>query len=218
MNKKLLATVLASTMLLGSMSVYGAVTVPETIGSSAYENASDIAGIEIPGTSKIEPVKINVILPTGLPVLLNPYGIDVPGQVLCPEVSILNKGNTAVKAILSKWKVEIENTDVATKPVLVAAKPLATSTKKEAFIYLQSNDGAGGTLPTEYTAATDKLKVVPAKVGDTVATVNYGTLAKDNGELKLQFQGNLSTNVAWTSADTIKISPTFKFEPTVVTP
>lgn len=216
MNKKLLATVLASTMVLGSMSVYAAPTAPALSGDATEVSGDALVttGQPINVTTKVESVTIKVALPTGVPILFNPYRIDGADQVLSTPFDITNNSDTAVKATLTKWTVKQNNPTAATAPTMALAPIDQTkSTKKEAFLWLQ---GAPTALPSDpFSAAKDKAKVVPAK--DAAVSVDYGSVAK-GGVFKFQFKGDLNDHVVWTSADTMIASPTFKFEPTYTAP
>lgn len=222
MNKKLLATVLASTMVLGSVSAYAAAE-PSTEASTLLSGeVGTISGQTITVETKMEPVLINVEVPTKISILFNPYEVDGLGQILSPINTIENKGGTAVKAMLTTWKINITSADTK-NPVTLATAPVVqkTSAKKEAFMILQTDQGGpDGIKPWDpLTSGKDKNVVVPAK--DSAVPVKYGTLENVLGTaktMKIQFQGNMSTNVVWEKTDTITAIPTFKFEPTVVTP
>lgn len=219
MNKKLLATVLASTMILGSMSV-SAATVPTA--TSGVINASGAAGTAdaskaIPVIAKMEPVVIDVELPAEMEILFNPYKLDITDQIASPIYTITNKGKTAVNATLTNWEVKIESGDTKL-PVTLATAPIATSsTKKEVFMVLQKG-GKSGEAPAGYTAdnvKADKSILVPAKVGTNAVSMAYGTLPSGSGTLQMQFQGEMNPKVVWLSGDKITAAPTFKFEPTI---
>lgn len=220
MNKKILATVLASTMVLGSVSAYAAVEVPTVSSGTVLVSgeAGTVSGSTINVKTSIAPVMINVTVPAEMEILFNPYLMDLDESVLSPEYKIKNAGATDVTATITNWNVTLPTgVTLATAPVVTK-----TSTKKEAFLLLQTQI-ADGSLPAfdPLKAPTNKNVIVPAKAG--AVNLSYGAIKKNDGtndgELKLQFQGNMSNKVVWTNADTIKAIPTFKFEPTVsVTP
>lgn len=213
MNKKLLATVLASTMVLGSMSAYAAVEVPSTEATAA---AASSVGVEnkITAEGEMVPVAINVDIPTKMPLLLNPYNVDNVGKVLSPVVTITNKGATAVEATLVKFETKLTSTDTKSPITLATTAILPASVKKEVLLYLrQGVDATTDPVTTDFDVKTDAPYVVKAT---GFVPTKYKPLAKTTGTLKLQFQGDINSKVIWNDADTIEASPIFTFAPTVI--
>lgn len=220
MNKKLLATILASTMVLGSVSAYAAITPPTVSGTPVTVSGDALitTGHKINAFTEVASVEIKVTLPLRIDMLLNPYELDTKGQVLSPEYDIVNDGDTAINVTLTKWDVTTPTAaNGYVPPTILAAKPADGSVKKEAYLYLQSNDGKGGTMPTELDLK-EKAKIVPAKTTTAPLAVSYGTLGTETADktLKVQFQGALSKGAVWEIKDIITASPTFKFTPTAV--
>lgn len=215
MNKKLLATVLASTMVLGSVSASASVVVPTPSSGTVLVSgdATTVSGSQITVETSIAPVLINVTLPAEMEILFNPYLMDTTESVLSPGYEIINNGATDVTATITNWNI----TTPTGVTLLAAPVNTKTSIKKEAFLILQKASDKTAVEAIAFDplkAPTDKNVIVPAKTAP--ANLSYGTLAKSNGKIGIQFKGNMSSKVVWAAADTIKAVPTFKFEPTVI--
>lgn len=226
MSKKLLATILASTMVLGSVSAYAADPVAPSVSGGSVTLTGDVTkGQKIDVVSETHPVLIEVEVPTQIDILFNPFDIGGVGQVLSPVYTITNKSDVAMNATLTKWDVTTSTPATGELPITMATAPIkegGVTTKKEAFLMLTSGTDGGVPSALDMKVAiptSEKGKVVPAKTG--VANVSYGSLLDNTGgaksALQLQFQGNLSSKILWSKTDSINAAPTFKFEPTIVT-
>lgn len=234
MNKKLLATVLASTMVLGSVSAYAAVKDEATTVAPIKMTGLSDAGQKVTVKTSQAKLVIDVTIPTSMNMVLNPYNIDTVGQIVSPVIPIISasSSNIDLEVKVTAFDVAIAGSTTV-KPTLLAAQPAANApatTKKDIFLYLRSADAAVAvaspavisdvvstlTFANEqaFTEANDKLRVI-TKTGPLTTPLNLGTLEKGKA-IGWKFDGSMNDKVLWDSKDTVSATPTFTFTPVPV--
>lgn len=220
MNKKLTAIMMAAMMAFGSTAAFAEITVPEAVGSEKTGEAVK-AGVTLTATGTTEAGTININMPDSMSYILNPYKLENKEQVISPEVSIKNFGNTDIAVTLSGLTGK-----VAGKATLATTKVnSAVSIKQEAFLFLNIKDSEGQYLDIEGEKSTEHLtKALNTAVkASGFKAYTLGKLAKSatpgsgaGGVLEFKIDGNLNSSVAWAAEDKIEVVPLFTFAQTTI--
>ena len=146
MKKKLLATMLATSMVMGtSLCAFAEEVEPEATGDLESVEAV-VGGAQVEGNSDITLPVIKVVVPTTASVVLNPYkmkytpegGEEASDQIVSVEQSIKSYSNVALDVNVSALKGSSDNVTFLTAPY--ATKPVTT---KSVFMYLEMTGEEG---------------------------------------------------------------------------
>jgi type 1 fimbria pilin len=214
--KSLGLSALTATMILSSGVAFAAgdtevVEMPEV----DYEKIDSISSpVEVTGAGAQAEMTIDINMPTEFDYILNPYEIENKAQVYAPTCSITNNGNTGIKVTLTSAVAKIETGTGGTAATLATAPITSTSTKKEAFLWINC-DAETKDVKEEYEAKSDSNKVVSATA--KAVNVSLGVLNAGGGDdatgnvLKFKVDGSLNGNASWTADDKITVTPIFTF-------
>lgn len=215
--KKLISTALAGAMALS-------LSVPAFASSGT---------VKVEGSIQVP--TLNVVLPTTASMVMNPYNMSVKldprdpasavnDQIISSTMEVKNLSNIGVQ-------VGINVTGTTGKgDVAFAASSAATSTAKEAYVYVAFEIGSTGLDVADTNGSgnsTVVLSTTPADVTDfapTAAAGNANTLAASadsktpatNGVLGFKFFGDTAPVTTWTDKDTLAATIAFTFTPVAV--
>lgn len=215
--KKLISTALAGAMALS-------LSVPAFASSGT---------VKVEGSIQVP--TLNVVLPTTASMVMNPYNMSVKldprdpasavnDQIISSTMEVKNLSNIGVQ-------VGINVTGTTGKgDVAFAANSAATSTAKEAYVYVAFEIGSTGLDVADTNGSgnsTVVLSTTPADVTDfapTAAAGNANTLAASadsktpatNGVLGFKFFGDTAPVTTWTDKDTLAATIAFTFTPVAV--
>lgn len=215
MKKKLVASLLASVMVLGtSVTAFADDTlVEEPNESGAYE-------AEVKGEATTELPTIKVTVPTESDLMLNPYKItlqdeeqnDVNDKIVSVDSEILNESDVKVAVNVASFQaIKGENSGVvfATAPFTAGKEP----TTKSVFAYLDIIEEDGE--HKEYNKDNAGQLVLSDKAAKKDAMI---VLDEEDGVANFAIKGDVVSKptVAWTKQDTFNTVLKFTFTPQVM--
>lgn len=215
--KKLLATLLATSMVFGATMSVMAEAVTDADESGAFtSSASQDSVITCP--------EINITVPTTVSLELDPFNIAGEGQVVSDDQFITNESNVAISVGMGIYATK--KTDEC--EIVFATAPLkGTETTKTAFIYSEIVKATGADTAGTYAEAYDSKStaVFPLAYGTAEKyTKKANMLVMDKGSdtatyASYKFQGSLATkNVkAWADTDVVNVTVVFNFVPVLPT-
>ena len=218
MAKKFGAMLLAASMMISGSAVFAAIEDPTAGEAASQAGAATSEGVTVTATGTAVGATIDINMPTSMDFIINPYGLEGKKQIISPELTIENCGDTDVQVTLNNLTAEITTGANGTAATLATALvDPAKSTKKEIFLFLQPQDAEGNYA--EFNSKTDAAKVVKASGFKAVA---LDKLAKpvsedaDGGKLTMKLMGNANGNATWTADDKVVVTPVFTFAPCVI--
>lgn len=219
MNKKFISSILAGAMVV-SMAGMNAFAAEST--EVLAKGDDDSYGKDYEVSTTIQPVTLDVTIPTAINVILNPYELEttletsnadstkLASSVASPAYRIVNKGKTNV-AVSVTGSVAVTDTTNKNVKFLTAAATKDSATK-DVFLYVKMGKDAAAV--TGDAAKTDL--VLGTK---DVTKANYYVIAKKEttdveAYVKVNGTVNGKADAQWTDADNLTINLKFKFEAT----
>lgn len=215
MKRKLVASLLIGTMLLGtSLTAFAEDTSVETPGESGLYEA------EVKGEAAPELPTIKVTVPTTANLALNPYKMEVENEegdtltdkIVTVDSVISNESDVKVAVNVSSFKATV-GTDSA---VVFASAPFTEGkepTTKSVFAYLDIVGEDEEHKPFDKTADGQLVLSDKAAKKD-----NMFVLDAEDGTAKFAIKGDVASKptIAWTEKDTFETSLKFTFTPQVM--
>ena len=218
MAKKFGAMLLVASMMISGSAVFAAITTPTTGEVASQTGAAVAEGVTVTATGETLGATIDINMPTTMDFIINPYGLEDEAQIISPELTIENCGDTDVQVTLSNLTADITTGANGTAATLATALvDPAKSTKKEIFLFLQPQDAEGNYA--EFNSKTDAGKVVKATGFKAIALDKLAKPANkdaDGGKLTMKLMGNANGNATWTADDKVVVTPVFTFAPCVI--
>lgn len=220
MKKKILALILAGTMVMGSCLTASATEI-STATDGQYK-----ADVEV--TEDITTPTIKITVPTTAAVTLNPYQLKTTvgnntgatTKVVSDSYFIKNESNVAIRV---DGKLQVVPTATTSKVVLATGALTGKETTKTALIYLDVQS-ASSDSDKKTVAAFDKASTSQILGGKTAVTKNgLITLAEGDSTATYAhytFGGDVVTTpaVPWSDDDTVDVSLTWVFTPVIPAP
>lgn len=210
--KKLLATLMATTMIFGTaMSVYAAeITTPDESG--AFTST-------VEGDSTIATPTIKITVPTDVSLTIDPYKINEKGQIVSEDKFIKNESNVPVSVGMGLYATKkTEECDIT----LATAALKGTETTKSVFAYadlVSSDDGQSATHTGTFDSkSVSQFALAYGTAEKHTTKANMITLAKGSENATFaayNFQGAVTTKnaKAWTDKDVLTVTVVFTFTP-----
>lgn len=237
MKKKVLATVLAASMVMG-MSLNAFAADPGPIeADKPVVGVNGAYAAEVKGSSEVTVPIINVSLPTNLSTtVINPYSMEAKlnlGTEESPsEIVSTDQILSAVYTISSKSNIDL-NVSIAgltakpssgSKAVIATTAPTDKVTTNSVFVYLElSNEAAtwqDGYIKgeTQLIAGTNATKANVVKLEAVEIPDPEDLSAVTASEAFFKFAGAVAPNPTkpWAAADKIDLSVKFSFAPIAV--
>jgi hypothetical protein len=168
-KKRLFALALATVMTVSTSVVAFAEDTTQAVNYSA--NAKAYSAQEIEVTTTVEQPQIKVTVPTSGEFIINPYGLEAGSDsstsaIVSPEYEIKSESDVPVTVNVTAT-TKINTPAVGSAMTLATANVTATSTKKEALIYLA------------FTPDTMNEKVKADLTADSTGIISGQTIAAD---------------------------------------
>lgn len=218
MAKKFGAMLLAASMMICGSAVF-AIDAP-TVGEVASQTGETVSGgVKVTATGETVGATIDINMPTSMEFIINPYGLEDKEQIISPELTITNMGDTDVQVSLSELSATI------TGDAVLAAAPVdqTKSTKKEIFLFLKTKSADAENPYVAYDSKTDAGKVVKASGFKAVALDKLAKATKNDkdetvngGSTTMKLMGSANGNMTWTETDVVTVAPVFTFAPCVI--
>lgn len=209
--KGFLATLMATTMVLGATVGVSATEITAPSDTGAYTST-------VSGDSTVTTPTIKITVPTDISLTVDPFNIGGDGQVTSEDQYIKNESNVDIAVGMGLYATKGESSDI----VLATAPLKGTETTKSAFIYadvVSSTDGQSADHTATYDAKstsqfplaigteskyTTKNNMITLKAGDENAT--YAAY---------KFMGSVTTKntKAWADTDVLTVNVVFNFTP-----
>lgn len=238
MKRKLVALILAATMVAGTGLTASAADTTATI--DAMDKAG--AGQEITGAGEVNLPTIKVTVPTTADIVINPYQMEYTkdgdtdplgsSQIISAEQEITNESNVAVAVNV----VDLTATEVAEGVTISTTALTDKVTTKSAFLYLEVvkddtdfaaayNAKAANQVVVPYVKEGDtktkkgaKDAIVTLEAGDTTATKAKfkigGSVVANPTKLSEDKKSTIADT--WSEEDKFGISFKFTFTPQVI--
>jgi hypothetical protein len=230
--KRLLATAVATTMILGSSMVAFAQTT--TTSADIVDNGKGVYTTSVTTNTSFQAPIVKVVVPTATPVYLNPYGIAttidaVTGvnavvtnsrdQIVSAEYLIHNYSNVPVK-------IDAAFTTTVTGCVLLAGDATTTDLKtKWVQAKVTITDAATASNKIEMDLAhkysgkdTDVRPTLTLPAGTDIVKTE-GVISGTPADAKLKYSGSVNSpanvTTAWTDTDALKIVIKYDIYPQV---
>lgn len=223
MAKKFGAMILAASMMVCGSAIFAK---DVTVGASTatadnaeiQESAATAEGVTVTAKGETVGATININMPTSMTYIINPYNLEEQAQIISPELTITNYGDTDVQVTLNGLSaLTSEGVTLATAPV-----DQTKSTKKEIFLFLQTKSADVDKPYAEYDSKTDAGKVVKASGFKAVALDKLAKATKNDkdetvgGSMTMKLMGSANGNMTWTATDVVTVTPVFTFAPCVI--
>lgn len=212
MRKKILATLLATTMVVGSTLGVTATEINTPGADGAYSST-------VTGDSVITTPTIKITVPTSVSLTIDPYNIGTKGQIASDDQYIKNESNVAISVGMGLYA---EKKTDESEVVLASAALKGNETTKSVFAYADIVSSTNGTSATHADAYDSKSAAQFALAYGTAdkytSKANMITLAKGDSTptyAAYRFQGSVATKnaKAWADTDLIKVTVIFNFTP-----
>lgn len=211
--KKLLATLLATTMVFGTtMSVFAAEPISAPDENGVYSST-------VEGNSEITTPTIKITVPTSVSLTIDPYNIGNKGQIASEDQFIKNESNVPISVGMGLYATKADET---CEIVLATAALKGTETTKSVFAYadiVASDDGSTATHAEAFdTKSTSQFALAYGTAEKHTTKANMITLAKGSESATYaayRFQGAATTKnaKAWASTDVLTVTVVFNFTP-----
>jgi hypothetical protein len=186
-KKRLFALAMTAVMMLST----SVVAFADDAATTKTENISTTLSTAIEATGTLKQASIKVTVPTSNAFIINPYKLSVTptggttastSQIVSPTYTVQNAGEVALKVDVTAKATVAGDLTLATSPVA------STSTKKEAFIFLNFQDAVDSEAVSALTAdgakfdANGNLVQTQYEEGKTYYGVDKSQVVKDTSD------------------------------------
>ena len=211
--KKVIATLLAATMVMGtSVMAYAADPITKPNESGSYTST-------VTGDSTIKTPTIKITVPTTVSMEIDPYKIAGKTQIVSADQFIKNESNVPISVGVGLYATKkTDSCDIT----LATAALKGTETTKSVFAYLDmvssENETSATHTGTFDAKSTSQFVLAYGTESKYTSKANMITLAKGSETptyAAYNFQGSVATKPAkaWADTDVLSVTTVFTFTP-----